>query len=130
MTYMTDCVTCLVRLDLQCSNSSCFRYHWSRTAQVAIAFAHFAAATGKGCYRAAAEDILRAISILPWASLADCPNPSCTGGLNIQIYIHKSPTSSTHTEYLIYYLYIYMFRDKHGKVVMKVTQKEETPTDT
>ena len=32
-------------------------------AWVAIAFAHFAAATGKGCYRAAAEDILRAISI-------------------------------------------------------------------
>lgn len=32
-------------------------------AWVAIAFAHFAAATGKGCYRTAAEDILRAISI-------------------------------------------------------------------
>ena len=90
MTYMTDCVTCLVRLDLQSSNSSCFRYHWSRTAQVAIAFAHFAAATGKGCYRAAAEDILRAISILPWASLADriAQIPALYGYIHIFTYIH------------------------------------------
>eukprot|EP00438_Fugacium_kawagutii_P007879 Skav213954 [mRNA] locus=scaffold1979:178458:186567:- [translate_table: standard] len=32
-------------------------------AWAAIAFAHFAAASGQGCYRTAAEDILRAISI-------------------------------------------------------------------
>ena len=129
MTYMTDCVTCRVRLDLQCSNSSCFRYHWSCTPQVAIAFAHFAAATGKGCYRAAAEDILRAISILPWASLADriAQIPAVWEVyiyIYTVIYIHKSPTSFPHTEY-----FIYIYR-KHGKVVMKVTQKEKTPTDT
>jgi hypothetical protein len=46
--------------------------------KVAIAFAHFAAATGKGCYRTAAEDILRAISTwLLTLVTAGCSLVSC-----------------------------------------------------